>query len=317
MTETAILLATYNGARFLPVQLDSLLAQTYQDYVVVARDDGSQDTTSDLLFNFKKQREGRCLIISDRDRDLGACRNFGRLLRLALAHDSELKYFAFCDQDDWWAPDKLRAMISQLCALRQENPDLPLLVHCDLEIVDEELRPIASSYWRHQKVDPAQHQLRSLLFRNSTVGCAMIINRKLAEIVLPIPAEAIMHDWWITLVAAITGKIGVAPRRFVKYRQHKGNTLGAKSRGLKRFLSLEHWRTRILNTKEFSASRSFEQADALRERFASNLNPEDASHLELIAGFKEFSYTKKCLRVLRSGMFPRDPIRFVGMLVKL
>lgn len=189
MKETAVLLATYNGATFLTEQLNSLLGQSYPDFLIIAQDDGSRDETPKLLAHFAQRPAARCLVLTDDSAGVGACRNFGRLLDIALAHSERFKYFAFCDQDDWWAPDKLRLMTAQLRDFEQTYPEIPLLAHCDLEVVDSSLQVMAPSYWTNQRVNPAERRISSLLLRNTTVGCAMVINRRLAEVVLPFPLK--------------------------------------------------------------------------------------------------------------------------------
>ena len=98
----AILLCTYNGAQFLAEQLDSLEAQVHQNWVVIASDDGSTDQTLEILRQYQAKWSPRKLTIRSGPQK-GFCQNF-----LSLTADPEIRadYYAFCDQDDVWLPNK-------------------------------------------------------------------------------------------------------------------------------------------------------------------------------------------------------------------
>ena len=149
----------------------------------------------------------------------------------------------FCDQDDVWVPGKVRALRQAMEAGRNDGPRL---VHCDMQVVDQALNPIAPSLWRRQRVDPENTQLRRMLLQNSETGHSALFNRALAELASPIPAEAFMHDWWLALTAAAFGTIAAVDRPLTLYRQHTGNVLGSRQRTAARFLSWDHWRRKIL-----------------------------------------------------------------------
>lgn len=107
----------------------------------------------------------------------------------------------------------------------------PCLVHTDLEVVDRDLKRISSSFMRNQglhHVEDSTRQLSTLLAQNFVTGCTMLINRALKEIALPFPKNIIMHDYWLALVAAASGKLVFVDKPTIKYRQHGHNTVGAK-----------------------------------------------------------------------------------------
>lgn len=146
---------------------------------------------------------------------------------------SEADYVMFCDQDDIWLPDKIDKLMTAMHRLEEEcGTDIPLLVHSDLTVVGQDLERISESFWAHQGADPSSSRsVNRLLIQNVVTGCASLCNRKLIEMSLPVPAEAMMHDWWLALVAASFGRIGSIPDTTVLYRQHGKNTLGAKQLG--------------------------------------------------------------------------------------
>ncbi len=157
----------------------------------------------------------------------GAARNFARLLELAFEEGAD--YVFCCDQDDVWQPDKLSRVLERLRGCERAHAG-PCLVHHDLRVVDENLQVIEDSYWAMMKLQPADaRDPQRLLSRNEVTGCALACNRELLEIALPIPPEAIMHDWWLALCAGWFGAIAPIPETLVEYRQHGANAIGAKS----------------------------------------------------------------------------------------
>ena len=218
-----ILLGTYNGERFLGEQLRSIEAQTFSSWRVIARDDGSSDGTRSMLEEFGHRYGERFQLITDDAGRLGPAGNFGRLLAASTA-----PFVCFCDQDDVWLPEKVATLVE---AAQTRPTNQPLLVHSDLEVVDDALRPVSPSFWAFEGISPSRDSLNQLLVQNCVTGCACLINDRLREIALPVPPAAIMHDWWLALVAAACGEIRPVPAALVRYRQHGSNDTGAKRWG--------------------------------------------------------------------------------------
>jgi len=221
----AIVMATYNGRRFVEEQIRSIQAQSYSDWMLYVRDDGSSDDTVQKVIQIQSE-DHRVKLVFDELGNQGAIGNFSVLMRVALEANAD--YIFFSDQDDVWYPDKLAIMLAGIRELEHSQNDLmPLLVHCDLEVVDEELHLISDSFARFIRLSPTNAHLGALLCQNQVTGCACLINRRLLELACPVPSEVLMHDWWLALLAAASGKIGFIPRQLVKYRQHQENVLGA------------------------------------------------------------------------------------------
>ncbi|GIW27382.1 MAG: glycosyl transferase [Meiothermus sp.] len=252
-----ILLATFNGARYLQDQLDSLGAQTYSNWSLIVRDDGSTDSTRDILKTYSQSFPGRVRIIEDSDKGLGAKGNFARLLEYASA-----PYVMFCDQDDIWLPNKIELLLHRMLEAEAHwGSGVPLLIHSDLEVVNHDLSVIANSFWKYQYLEPTSGQgLNTLLVQNTVTGCATIINRALYRMALPIPQEAIMHDWWLALVGSAFGRVELVPQPTVRYRQHDSNSIGAKRWG---------WGTMFSKAKKVRGiiEKTQRQARAFTERF--------------------------------------------------
>lgn len=216
----AILLSTYNGANFLAQQLESLFNQSHASFEVFVRDDGSQDATLQVL-------KGYDVKLLPSTVNLGSRESFAALLNYA-ATNSDASYFMFCDQDDVWYADKVEKTLAKMKQMEAKHGDIPLLVHTDLEVVDASLNTIAPSMWQFEYTLQDKNAFSRLLIQNTITGCTVMINRALAEKCSTIPNGAIMHDWWLGLLASQFGKIGFIAEPTIKYRQHGKNAIGAK-----------------------------------------------------------------------------------------
>lgn len=295
----AVVIATYNGARYLPAQLSSLWAQTTQDFVVIARDDGSTDDTPAILHAACAQRPTRLHVITDADARLGPMRSFARLIAAA-----DADYIAFCDQDDHWLPEKLATQRQAIADVEARmGRETPVLVCSDVIVADSELRPTHPSYFRRHGLRPVggkDLRLARLLFRNVAIGTATMINAALARRCLPIPEMAVMHDWWCALVATVTGQVVVLPQPMLLYRQHAGNAVGSRVRSAPRTVGQAR---EALHWAQQRVAGSVRQAQALSAVMDSHLSPSDRMLLQRVAAFDELGPIARGLAVLRSRAF--------------
>ncbi|MBI5068836.1 MAG: glycosyltransferase [Deltaproteobacteria bacterium] len=198
-----VALCTYNGASYLPAQLDSVLGQDYPSLEVLAFDDCSSDGTFELLQAYAA-RDPRLRPVRN-PANLGFRRNFEQALR---AGRGEL--VAPCDQDDVWRPDKLSRM--------QRALGESAAVYCDSALVDGDGRPLGIRLSERLAMrrfdDPAP-----FAFTNCVSGHALLLRRALLEEALPVPAH-VYHDWWLAFVAAGRGGIDYLAEPLVAYRQH-------------------------------------------------------------------------------------------------
>ena len=225
-TRYAIVLSAYDGAAWLEAQLASIRGQSAQDWRLFARDDGSHDDTVERLRDWAR-REPRIELLADDGRNLGPAASFGILLQHAL-HRGE-RYVFLSDQDDVWLPEKCASMLALMRDREAEfGPDVPLLVHSDLRVVDRDLAPVHPSFVAQHGIDPKEEQRGTrLLVGNSVTGCASLVNAALLRCALPMP-EVAMHDWWLALCAGAFGELVFLDEPTVLYRQHGANTVGAR-----------------------------------------------------------------------------------------
>ena len=220
----AILLATYNGERYLDELMSSLLSQTHRDLVIIVRDDHSSDRTPEILERWSVAQPEKVRVVSD---DLGNLRSLGNFSRLMELCDAP--YFAFCDQDDVWLPSKVELAINEVRRLeRQLGETTPVLVHSDLKLVDGDLREMAPSYFRQSHISlGSAERLDHLIISNIVSGCASMGNRALLKLGWPIPNEVPYHDWWMALLAASCGVLKTIEEPTILWRQHGRNQIGA------------------------------------------------------------------------------------------
>lgn len=223
LAEVEVLLATYNGGRFLREQLDSIMAQDYGKIRVLARDDGSSDETVEILDQYAKRFPGRFRVMPASPPTGNAKNNF-----LLLMKASNADYICFADQDDVWLPDKVSRTKQAMDQLESRwGTAVPLLVFTDLHVVDDQLTILHQSFWAHMNIDPDRmDRLAALMVQSVVTGCTAMLNRPLLELSLRMPDEAFMHDRWIGLVASSMGKSSGVRVPTVLYRQHEHNVLG-------------------------------------------------------------------------------------------
>jgi len=239
-------MATYNGERYLPEQLTSIGRQTEKQWKLHVRDDISDDNTWQLLNDFAGRYPGKVELARNSER-LGAKENFARLL-LEVQEPGD---YVFCDQDDIWEPEKLQRLQGKLRESEREGTvpgkigsgegflegmerkDLPVLVYSDATVINREGEVVAESFVAQTGVFlPEKRVMESLILCNCVQGAAAMWNQSLQEIVgeHALPEEALMHDWWLALVAAGHGRIVFLPEKLSRYRQHTDNVVGGFDR---------------------------------------------------------------------------------------
>lgn len=223
-----ILLSSYNGEAFIGEQINSIRRQTWADWTLLVRDDGSSDDTVEVVETLSAL-DDRILLLRDERGNLGPAGSFGALLEYA--HETGARYVALADQDDVWCPTKLARELELLhWKERQVGESTPLLVHSDLAVVREDLRLLHRSFLAFQGLrHPPTLSLGTLLIQNFVTGCTIVMNRALLQAAVPLPS-VIMHDWWLALCAAALGQVLYLPQATVLYRQHGKNAQGSRGR---------------------------------------------------------------------------------------
>jgi len=285
-----ILLATYNGEKYLSEQIDSILAQTISDWKLLIRDDGSSDQTQEIINHYVKQFPDKIIYIVDTNKNLGVTRNFERLMKHSTA-----PYIMFCDQDDIWFSDKIEKSLQKLQTMEQQyGADIPLLVYTDLAVCNQEGTLIAKSFWKYQGGNPSlplDHA--KALVQNNATGNTFIFNRDLCDQALPFSPDTVMHDWWVALITLYLGKIDYLTDQTILYRQHNANVSGSKGKSILPML-------RKLPNYCNTLNKNIWQAKSFLEKFQTRLSQ---SQNDTLQAFTALLYSNKLKRLSRLYQF--------------
>lgn len=221
----SVALCTYNGARYVPEQLESIASQTRLPYELVVCDDRSTDNTVDIVQAFASHAPFPVRVFVN-DRTLGSTKNFEQAIQLC-----EGDLIALSDQDDVWRPRKLERMVAAFAA----SPGVGA-VFTDGEVVDDRLRPLGYRLWEAAGFGPSRRerfehgQAVEVLLENDVVtGATLAFRRDFLKAILPIPAIWV-HDAWITLLIAALGRVAIIDEPLVLYRHHSRQQIGVVQR---------------------------------------------------------------------------------------
>lgn len=222
-----ILMATYNGERFIRQQLDSILQQDYEDWNLIIRDDCSTDRTVEIIKEYQLLRPGQIRLIQAKQPSGSAQNNFFLLLPY-----SQNDYMMFADQDDVWLKNKISITLEKMQQMECiYGKDVPLLVHTDLSIVDSKLNVVNQSRYKMHDINPNRNRLNHLIVQGIVYGCTLMVNHTLLNLITERPTVDVMHDTWLSLLAASFGAIGFVDKPLVLYRRHGNNATGLCSKG--------------------------------------------------------------------------------------
>lgn len=304
--KTEILMAVYNGEKFLAEQIESILQQDTQDWHLTISDDCSTDNSVLIIEGYIERFPEKIGRVFSEQRFGNARDHFFWLMK-----NCEADYMLFCDQDDVWHSDKVRKTVDALKTAEAEfGAEMPILVFTDQTVVDEKLRVIAPSLMELQRQDPYAQDYRNLLIKNVVTGCTVGINRALAELAgkCTAPEKTIMHDWWLGLVAANFGKMVYLDESTMEYRQHGDNSVGAKD-----MRNFSYYIGKLLNQKYLNEKMREKkiQAEVFQKTYRDLLSEEENVTLS------NFSKIRISLRYkLKLFKYVSSPLRKVDFLYR-
>ena len=220
--QIAILVPTYNGGLYIKELVESVLSQTYADFTLYIRDDGSKD---DSMFICQQLagKDNRIILIPF-DRNFGARYSFLAMMELV-----DSNYYMFCDQDDIWMPTKIEDTFNKMREIECSSPNKPVIIHTDLKVVDGDLKPIANSLWKYRGYDvDMPHTFPYLCHYNDVTGCTMMINqlaKQACQGVMSLSFPDFMYyDNMVCILSAKAGGLIVPlKQQTVIYRRHGNN----------------------------------------------------------------------------------------------
>ena len=302
-----ILLATYNSEKYLQEQINSIIAQDFDNWKLLIRDGGSTDSTLEIVNEYCLSYPAKIkLIISDKR--YTAVENFSALLEASTA-----SYVMFADHDDVWFKNKVSKSFDKM----KESEDIfglemPLLIFSDKSVVDENLQQLSFSCFKYQKLNPLKTALNFLLVQNVPTGCSILINRQLINKAGQIPLTAVMHDHWISLVATAFGKIVYLDEPTLYYRQHGGNIFGANIYGWNYFY--KRYKLGLSGTKK-SFYMDVKQASAFLNKYRHMLSCQQIEMLEAFSALREKSLIEKRRVLIKYKIYKSGWLRNIGMML--
>lgn len=276
-----ILLATYNGEKYIKEQIDSILNQTYKNIKLIISDDCSTDQTVDILKEYES-KDNRIKLYIQKE-NLGVVKNIEFLLKKV-----EAPVYMLADQDDYWLPEKAE---KSLKTLKEKEADL---VFGDLEVVDENLNTLYTSFNDYmlltKKVNKYINSYKVNYLYNCVTGCTVLAKKETIEYILPLPTTSkhLIHDHWIGIMVALNGKLAYIPERYIKYRQHGNNQVGTEKIS-HRFTKLEQVRELFINVKLGVFGTYVENNDRFPKKLQ-ELNKKALNYYLMIAKKKNFNF---------------------------
>ena len=307
----AICMATYNGEAYVSQQIDSILKQTYENWVLFIRDDHSMDKTPEILRQYAIQWQDKVILIEDASLDGGSAKqNFAAILSWVKGN-YDFSYFMFADQDDVWMNDKIEKTLQVMQKAETEYQG-PILVHTDLTVVDHKLDVLGTSSFAYRALNPDITDLRHLLIQNNVTGCTMLWNRHLNDL-LDLSSEAIvMHDWWIALTACVFGRILCIKEPTILYRQHSSNVVGATKVNTLAFILNRLVRD---NHVRKTLHMAVEQAHEFAVYYKDQLGQEQTEILRSFSSLYEYSKLKRLTTVCRGSFLKQGWVQIIGELL--
>lgn len=280
MEQIDILLATYNGEKYLKEQLDSILNQTYSNFRLLISDDCSKDNTRKILKQYE-EKDDRIKVFYQ-EKNLGYVKNFEFLLTKV-----ENEIYALSDQDDVWLPEKIQKTYEKM---KDTEADL---VFTDLEVVNEKLETIYPSFndfmLLTRKIKNYKDSYIMQYLYNCITGCTLMSKKKFLDKIIPIPTDSkyVIHDTWIGLVVSIYGKIEYLDEKTIKYRQHGNNQVGTDKISHK-FKKLEQVRNLFIDVK-LQLFRTYVNNEKMFPEELRKINKESLNYFEDIKNKKQIN----------------------------
>lgn len=295
-----VLLAVYNGEKYLREQLYSVLAQDYRDFRILARDDGSSDSSREILAEFEREYPQKVKVIRTETYRHSAADNFFELMK-----HSDAEYTMFCDQDDFWDYNKISVTLAEM---KKHPSDIPVLVHTDLAVADENLNIMFESFNAGMELDAKNITLEKLLTYNCVTGCTVMINKALRELARNAPKGLIMHDWWLALCAEIFGELVYLDTSTMLYRQHSGNVIGAEKKTV-----IDAVKQRLeLHDKLYMG---YLQADRFLREFKGKIPNDKKKIIRGYAVMPMLNKFERAVNILRFGYTKSTALKTVGQIL--
>jgi hypothetical protein len=307
-----IIMCTYNGEKYISEQLESIADNTVSDWMLYIFDDCSNDNTINKAKYFLKKYPGK-VHITVNAKQCGVVNNFLENAYKIGMEMSKDDFIMFCDQDDVWNNDKIEITLNEMKKnITNNGNDKPILVCSDVEVVDDYLNIISSSFLKMNHYNIKKMDFPHLMMENKVQGCTVMFNKSMAEKLNVLPKHACMHDAWLGFIASTMGNISYIDEPTMKYRQHSQNVAGsidfwADIKG--KFLNLSGQRRIVFDTCE--------QIKEFIEIYGRELSKETLMQAEAFATLESQGFWEKRMNIVRYNMWKSGILRNIGLMVLL
>lgn len=311
----SILLACYNGDKFIVEQIKSVLAQTFKDFILYISDDGSSDDTLKIITEYA-EKDSRIKILSKHEANKSACRHFFYMLEKI-----QSDVYLFCDQDDVWLPNHISSLVEKYDSLDEKGKTKPVLIHGDLKVVDENLNVISESCIKYMNLPFEPNQKHFYFLQNNVTGCVTLINDELKKYVLkntPLLYKNInripMHDMFFATIASEFGKLYCIHESLELYRQHISNVVGARNGKnpilyIKKIFNISEYKNQLEKYKDY--------ADFFASYFDTELSVNEKKILEKFSLIRKHNKFERIRFILKHGFYKHGFIRNIQLILSI
>lgn len=329
MNRVNIIMAVYNGAKYIREQIESIAKCDYSNWMLWIFDDGSTDDTVSIINEYVCRYPDR-IRFQQNARNKGVTLNFLEGVQYAAQYGAKLQeegngilaaeddaepevirdYYMFCDQDDVWMTDKISKTMMQMKKLEKKfGQDYPLAVFTDALVVDNDLKVLNRSFYKSSRLDTGKVDLPHVLMENKMIGCTVMFNGPLQNLMGQLPLNARYHDWWVALIAAAFGCISFLPAVTLFYRQHGDNMVGNQN-----FLSYVQNRLTSLKQQKEVICKTALQAEEFYRIYEPAFSSKQKKQVYSMANLLNENWIKRRHLVLKFGFTKTGILRNLGLL---
>ncbi len=327
MNRINIILAAYNGEKYIREQIESILKSNYKNWKLWIFDDGSADGTHRIVEEYVLRYPDK-IIFRCNPSNKGVIRNFLEGVQTAADYNNSIQedeavvadedcetetvtdYYMFCDQDDVWMSDKIDKTIMQMKKEeRKYGQDIPVAVFTDALVVDINLNILNRSFYKCNKLDTRKVDLPHIMMENKLIGCTVMFNESLRKLMHTQPANARYHDWWVALIAAAFGHISFLPSATLFYRQHGGNVVGSRN-----FIDYIKDRISSLPKQREVIYKTARQAEEFYWIYQDDMPAKQKIQVYSMADMLNHNWIKRRQLVLKFGFMKTGILRNLGLL---
>jgi len=326
MNRVNIVLATYNGEKYISEQIDSILNNSFKNWKLWIFDDGSTDKTSSIIEEYRYQYSDK-IMVHHNEKNKGVTLNFlegahyianykdkpsDMFLNMTVKEKKEatMDYYMFCDQDDVWMPHKIEKTLKHMKKMEYKyGGDSAVAVFTDAVVVDDKLNKLYPSFYKVSKLDIKKIDLPHIMMENKMIGCTVMFNDQLLKRMRICPTNARYHDWWIAMIAASFGHISYLPEATLFYRQHSNNVVGNQS-----FFSYVKNRVTSLQKQKEVLHKTILQADEFYLLYHKELSEKEKKQVYILAHLEKENWIMRRFLIVRYGFLKTGLLRNVGLL---